>query len=301
MSNPTDALIIQDPTNINWQNSETYIHYYNKLMLMLTSMFEWKNLPDDIPERFIEKVLFNEGQIAFFEDGSTGYKMMRCMQHGELNLYDEPTEWEVYTTNGARISKTPDELEIIRNNKFAYPSVILLQHHLHRLHNIERTIDQNLWQQRNLVIIKSKENQRLTIKNLMKEIVNFGYMIFGSDKLDTKGIESLNFNIPFIGIDLEQMKEIKWNECINMFGINSANTTKKERLITDEANANNQLIQLNVDVMLTERKIAVDRINKRYGLNIEVNFRENLEKSLGMEVNNSGEMHNGTQGNSEQE
>jgi len=274
---PSKVLKIDEVDQSSFLNNETYIHYYNRLLLMITSLFKWEKLPNDIPERFIEKTLFNFGQIAFIDDESFGFMMTKCTQYDQLNHYDEPIAWNCYGNNGYQHNYQNDEIEVIRNNKLSYPTSVLLQHHLKRLYDIERTIDNNLYHQRNMVILKSSENQRLTMQNIMKEYDGFGYMIFGNDRLDTKSLEVLDIKIPFIGLDLEDLKERKWNDLINMLGINSANTQKKERLITDEANANNQMINLNVDVMLAERKLAVDRINERFNLDIKVSLRQEIE------------------------
>ena len=57
-------------------------------------------------------------------------------------------------------------------------------------------------------------------------------------------------------------------------GIPNANTDKKERLLVDEVNSNNDFILVNIDHMYEERKIAVEEINKKFGLNITVEKRE---------------------------
>lgn len=281
---PSNVLKITEQDQSSYLNNETYLMYFTEYMLLCTSMFEWSNLPNNIPERFIEKSLFNYGKLAFVEDENIGFIVTKCAEFDQLNLYDEAIGWNCYSDNGYWKNYRADEIEIIRNNKYSIPTVDLMQHHLRRLYDIERTIDSNLWQQRNLAIIKSNEDLRLTMKNLIKKIDEHGYMVYANDSMKLNEIDVLNFNIPYIGLELEQHKEIKRNELLNKLGINTVNSNKRERLITDEANANNQMIQLNVDVMLAERKIAVDRINERFNLNIEVKLRNEIKEIGGEEV-----------------
>ncbi|MBO5713125.1 MAG: hypothetical protein J6R88_02845, partial [Clostridia bacterium] len=59
---------------------------------------------------------------------------------------------------------------------------------------------------------------------------------------------------------------------------NNANTDKKERLITDEANANNQFIDSCTEMFLESRQRAVDEINKKFGTNITVELRTEKEQ-----------------------
>jgi hypothetical protein len=263
----------------NYMNNETYYHYFNRIMLMLTSMFKWENLPNNIPERFIEKTLFNEGVCAFIDDEIYGQIVTQCTQSNDVNLYNEPTSWECYSVNGYKETYQTDEIEIIRNNKYSIPTQYLIHHHLKRMYDLERTIDKNLWYQRRLALLKSTEDARLTMENIMKDYDENKFLIFGSPKLNLmESLEMLNFNVPYIGLDLEHHKEIKWNDLLNMFGINTVNSQKRERLISDEANANNQMVELNIDVMLSEREDAAKRINEKYGTDIKVSVRKKIDE-----------------------
>ena len=60
-------------------------------------------------------------------------------------------------------------------------------------------------------------------------------------------------------------KEI-WDEALTFLGINSLQTEKKERLITDEASSNNELINLNLQSFLIPRQEACKQFNELFGL-----------------------------------
>ena len=60
------------------------------------------------------------------------------------------------------------------------------------------------------------------------------------------------------------------------YGINNANTDKRERLNTDEVNANNQLVSLSGDIGLLCRKEACKKFNNLYGTNIDVKMRREI-------------------------
>lgn len=48
-------------------NGATYVQYYNRLMELSMSMFEWKNLPDTVDERYLELGLFSCGCMVFLK------------------------------------------------------------------------------------------------------------------------------------------------------------------------------------------------------------------------------------------
>ena len=73
-------------------NNQSYIQYYNRLMGLCIGMFEWKNLPDTVDERFLELALYATGQAVFFKDDAMdAYLALRCMIGGRWNLYNIPT------------------------------------------------------------------------------------------------------------------------------------------------------------------------------------------------------------------
>ena len=82
------------------RNAWNYRTYYERLMELAVSMFEWKNLPDTLDERFLELVLFSDGHAVFFKDEVMGYLGMRCMIGAPFTVYNVPTRRNAYAVNG---------------------------------------------------------------------------------------------------------------------------------------------------------------------------------------------------------
>ena len=63
----------------------------------------------------------------------------------------------------------------------------------------------------------------------------------------------------------------------NMFrtsiGLNNANTEKRERLLVDEVNANNQAIYSKVELWLDQLKRSCEKVRNMFGINITVDWR----------------------------
>ena len=92
----------------------------------------------------------------------------------------------------------------------------------------------------------------------------------------------LNQNIVFPQLQVQKMNI--WNECLTYLGINNANTDKKERLISNEVDANDQLVEACGDIMLKARKEACERINKLFGTNISVERRTQIKANLNINI-----------------
>lgn len=254
-------------------NNRTYVHYYERMRLLAISMYSWEGLPDTISKRFIENNLFDMGRLAFWKHPSYGYIVTKCTPSSELNLYDEPTSYFCYSNNGIQENVLAKDCVIIRNNMMEIPTYFLIELFCTRLYNIERTIDVNVNQQKTPVLITCSESQKLTMKNFYMKVDGNEPVIWGNDKLNVDGIKVFKTDAPYIADKLEDLKEKKWNQCLSMLGINNANTNKKERLITNEVDANNQLIDLEAETFLLTRKFACEEIKQKFNLDITVDLR----------------------------
>jgi len=241
-------------------------------------MYKWEGLPKYIAKRFIENNLFQYGQLAFFKDSEVGFLITKVTPSGLLNIYDEPVRYYCYGNNGYSKNVLAKDCVLIRNNIDAIPTSVLINLFCIRLYEIERTIDTNIKQQKTPLIVQCEESQRLTLKNLFMKYDGNEPFIFGNKALNLEGIKVLKTDAPYVADKLWELKNAKWAECLDMLGINNANTSKKERLITDEVNSNNQLLDLQADTMLMTRNYACEEIKEKFDLDITCKLREQEEQ-----------------------
>jgi hypothetical protein len=259
-------------------NNRVYTNYYYRLMLIAKSLFKWDNLPNGINEKWIERFLYSEGGCIFFKDPTYGYMVTKFATSGKLNYYDEPTQVRAYATDYISTEHENNiDCVIIRNNDDMIPTFPTIQLYSHDLTNIKRTIDTNITAMKIPFIITCSDKQKFSFKQVMKQKNDNEPVIYGDKNLDTTEIKVLNTNTPIVFDKLQIQKNNVWNECMTFLGINNANTDKRERLVDDEVQANNQLIQVNSDVMLKAREEACKRINDMFGLHISVRRRTPLE------------------------
>jgi len=272
-------------TAFNWlgkgkaedMNMLTANDYYDRLKLIALSLFEWENLPPSCDARYLEMTLYLYGQAIFVFDETLGYLNMKCTPSGTLNHYDIPLNYTaVSTTYNKEFSK--DDCILIRNNYIERPtdrSVVLFAS---RLTEAERTIDVNVKGQKTPYIVKCDNKDLLSMKNIIKQKDDNELTIFGSKSLNLDAIKVFPTLAPFVADKIQNYKHEIWNEALTFFGINNANSDKRERLITDEVNANNEVININAQAMLLTRLEACKLINEKYKLNVSVKMRCNEEK-----------------------
>lgn len=255
-------------------NNLTYRHYYNTLKELAISMFEWENLPDTIDARFLELSLFEDGMAVFFKDDVIGFLALQTMIGGELNVYRVPNIRTAYATNGYYEQLNKDNSVIIWNNMLRNNTVDDIKFFARKLYECDRTIDVNIKAQKTPVAILCDENQRLTMMNLYAQYDGNEPFIFGGKELDIKKITSISTQAPFIADKVNDMKNVIWNEALTYLGISNVNNVKKERLITDEVTRNMGATVTSRYSRLEMRKEACKKINKMFGLNIDVRYKD---------------------------
>lgn len=269
------------------QNQQTYLQYVNRLTELSISMFDWKNLPDTIDARFLELALFNDGMSVFFKDEVMGYLVLQVMIGGSLDVYRIPITRTAFAQNGYRMELNPSNSVIIFNNMLRTNSILDVQEMSKRLYEIQRTIDVNVIQQKTPKIITCTENQRLVMKNLYAQYVGNEPFIFGDKNLDLSGIKTFDTTSPYVADKLYELKTQYWNEALTYLGISNVNTIKKERMITDEVQRNLGGTIASRYSRLFMRQQACKQINKMFGLNISVDYREDIQVLDTYDINES--------------
>lgn len=260
-------------------NNLTYRQYLNRLTELAISMFEWKNLPKTVDERYLELHLFETGCMVYFKDEVIGDLCLDCIVNGRLDVYGNPLLRRAYSgyNNYQKLLKYNNSV-IIWNNYLHSNSILDVEMFARRLYNIDRIIDINANAQKTPVLVLGNEKQRLTLLNLYKEYDGNAPFIFGDKNLDINALKALSTNAPYVCDKLYQLKTQIWNEALTYLGISNINIQKKERLITDEVTRNQGGTIASRYSRLETRRQAVEKINEMFGTNIEVNYREDFQQ-----------------------
>lgn len=256
------------------QNMGNYWQYIERLTDLSISVFEWSNLPDTIDARFLELTLFSDGQAVYFRDEVLGDLCLQCATMAPLNVYRIPTRRRAYASNGYNKDLTIDDSVIIYNNLLHINSYPMIRYYAMRLWDLDRIIDVNAKAQKTPVLIQATEQQRLTLLNIYKQYEGNAPVIFGDKNLDLNALRSLNTGAPYVADKVYDLKNQIWNEALTYIGISNVAYQKKERLISDEVTRGQGGTLSSRYSRLEARKTAAEQINKMFGTNIEVDFRD---------------------------
>lgn len=289
-------------------NSATYFDYVDRFKKICLSMFEWVNLPESMNARYLEECLYYKGQAALLKDETFGFINTQVCDSGYLNIYGLPTQLNCYSFQYQQERNLYTGLEgteykdavLVMNNWQRIPTAITIELFCQRLADAEMTASTNIKAQKTPVLIVVDESQRLMMENLYNQYDGNRPFIFGDKNqlgADTP-IKSISTGADFIADKIMDYKKAIWNEALTFLGINNLSNEKKERLITDEASSNNELINLNLQSMLIPRQEAAEQFNKLFGLTgdkaISVRLRSDLyniikqEESVITDFNSNG-------------
>ena len=264
-------------------NNKTYIDYLDRLKLLAISLFKWKGL-DDIAgfgaSRFLEMSLYENGRACFLKDEKLGYLALKVDPSDKLNVYNLPEKVMAWSI-GYNKTLPFDSVVYIMNNELQLPTSRTISLFAYRLYETERTIDTNLIAQKTPILIEGDTKTILTLKNVYMQYSGNTPFIFGNKQFDISNkLNVLKTDAPYLIDKLELHKHEIWNEALTYLGIDNANTDKKERLITDEVESNNDLISYYLNCFYKTRKQACELINERYGLNIELELNKEITELL---------------------
>lgn len=262
-------------------NFNTYLMMKRQLMTLAENVFIFKNLPDIIDLSYLNKTLTKKGSIAFYyDDILESVIALPYDTIGKLDIYDRPTTIQCRGKNGynSKILNN-DEYIIMYDNLGRYPIFADLEQYTERLALIQRVIDINITQQKTPRIFKAPQELMRSIEDFTNYVDSGIETILTYDKINLDDIETILTPAPFVTDKLRIEYNNLWNECMRIIGISNISIQKKERMLSDEINSLQGGTIASRYNRFEPRLLAVEQINKKFNLDIQVEYYDKLEDS----------------------
>lgn len=259
--------------------------YYRVLTELSLNRFKWHNLPKSVDERFLELGLMRHGAMLFFnhETDTTGsrYLVQQFAGEGWVNHYDNPTRFRTVShVNIVNKVYNAREAVPIWGNYLRQPDGDIVRVYCHRLTELDTTIDVNTLNARHPKILAFGEESKLTME-IIDQQTQAGIPVIKTNSMANMPENLAAFDAGVHHETIPAMLAAKgkmWNDALMMLGVPTANQDKKERMITGEVDAGKDQSEVIRNIALNSREIACEQINEMFGLNIEVEWRQDDEQ-----------------------
>ena len=253
-------------------NEKKYMETYkNDILNRLARMFHYENLPDSIPSRILDKFLFENGNCIFTKYNEKFYVFVGGFG-GVLNEYYEPTKYIVSNPylNLEKEFEIGVDCEIIRNDSNMCGILPIVEKYGYLQRNSEISLDMSVIFSRSPFLISGMdERTKESANEFIDELTRGDYSVIGDNAfLDSLKIHDIpnNQNIQHC---IEANQYIKAS-AYNAIGLDSVLNQKHERMNETEVTINESCMIPLYEDMLQCRKNAIEKINKKYNLNIKV-------------------------------
>lgn len=255
------------------RNNEVSEGLASNLIRMARATFEWEGVEKLSPlceSRLIEKYLFEERKCAIVETNELGWIVCRILPRG-LNINNEPAGYDMIVLNGTKVTPVKAhkglgqigkdnaiilfDSESRANGRIDGLSILVQDYAL-----TQRVIRQQITNQFTPMIGFSSANGKdsLSIKQIIID-KNLGTEALVVDESMRDVMQMLNLNAPLNVEILNKMQNEFKARAYSYLGIDSLQSFgKKERLVVDEAESNDESLGMILADCLRSRKKSIE-------------------------------------------
>lgn len=268
------------PANQHVLNTQTGRFYQRYLLKKALAVFNWK-LPEWWDENYFLYILYCRGYLAVFDTDQFGVIPQECGLQG-YNVFYRPTDAVIANPLLPGIQRKRIDSEcVLMQLQPDYTGILdLCAHYAEKMALASSAINQNLWHTRIATVFFAgsdaeqqsvkKAYDRMTSgdpmvvvhKNLRDADGNLKYEVFNRDVKSSYIISDLIADLRKIEAEFD-----------TRVGIPNANTDKRERLITDEVNANNVETTILSDLWMDSIQDGIKKVKDMFGLEISCERR----------------------------
>lgn len=262
---------------LEWRNKLTKMQDYLNLY---SNAIDYKGLPDEFlnltgKNRMWLAMKFFAPAVCFFRDEEYGLQCLPVSSMSNWNIAGMPEKWVCFAANGRTYNRDKSNSVLMFNDyAFSIPFIKIL-YDLELMLECDLTHRQNLKAQRQPLIVEMEEDQKKSANTFITQLDNEVIKVrkrYNDNKrsdrpYDTRAFES---GKQFQGDQLASDYRYFENRILTRLGYNNENVEKKERLLVDEVNSNNEVVDSFFTSRIECEKDAFDKVNKMWGYNIEV-------------------------------
>lgn len=270
------------------RNGNTYYFWFYRMAEIYMNRVKFINLPSTIDIPTMMWGLLTNGNVAYFTDEIMGDLCLAGVPERQVDVYNYQTGYFINTASGYSRHLAVSRFNPERNGVVIYTNysrnadIMILMEYAERLYDALRTCDVNVNLQKTAKIIGTSEAQRLTLVNLLKDYSGNVPLILTDKEMRLGTAENPVYDMttPYVADKIWTYICNIWNDFLTWLGIENATNQKRERLVSDEVNANYGAVEMERNVSLGMMQKCFDEVNELFGRNIKVEFNSSLNTQL---------------------
>lgn len=264
----------EKPKDVDGVANASALYYREFLLKKIFSVFEF-TLPETWSMDYFQTHLFLDGYIGIV-DTDAGVLPLQCSFSG-INVFNEPTDIIVANPVLGSFDRKIGVNGVLLRLQYNYMGVLtMLNRYATLLAMCDSGIAVNLMNSKVTWIgMAETKAQAETMKTMYDRISMGEPAVFVKGSAIGNG-ESIYWNHAkenYVANEIQDTKRSLIAEFLTEIGIDNVNIDKRERLVTDEVNANDEEIRCNVQHWLENIQTGFREANDLFGLDLSVKIR----------------------------
>lgn len=260
--------------------------YVNYMLNRVQSMFEYKGLPDTIPQKMIEIYIMTNGHSVIIEHEG---KLYVCFGNwgGEPNEYYIPTKYVVANPylNLFKTYTIGEDCVLAHNDSLYYGLMPMFKRYASLLVENDITMRMVDINSRIAALIDAKDDSTYASANKYLDDIEAGELgVIASqqffDGITTQPYGEHNYQRLTDLIEFHQYMKASW---FNELGLNANYNMKREAITSNESQLNDDMLLPLVDDMMNCRQLWIEQVNDMFGTDWSVDWasswKDNLEET----------------------
>ena len=271
----------RSPSTVHVKNTRLRNYFRKYLMQKAISVFKW-DIPNEWDKDYFLYTLYGAGFIAIPDTDRYGVICQQCAPGG-YNLYYRPSYVIVTNPLLPTMTLNIDRECILVKLQPDYSSICdIVGYYADQLALASEALGMNMINVKSATVFGAENKAQAESYKKMYDNVSEGdpAVVIGKNLLNDDGTPAWfpftqNIKESYVASDiLSDMRKIEAMFDTDI-GIPNANTDKRERLISDEVNANNVETATRCEVWLETVRKEFDKANDMFGLKLSVDWRVN--------------------------